>query len=68
MQTQSELMGTALIDEFAIAALPAIITGRAKDGGYSFKNVAEDAYSIAEEMMKQRLKRTESRYGKKKPE
>jgi hypothetical protein len=59
-------MGTALIDEFAIAALPAIIAGHCKNNEYSYKNIAEEAYNVAEAMMEQRLKRTTSRYGKKK--
>ena len=63
---ESELIGVSLIDQFAMAALPAIIGHHSKVGEYNYKDVSQHAYSIAEHMMKQRLERTESRYGKKK--
>jgi len=66
MQESSELIGMSLIDKFAIAALPAIITHHSKAEEHSYAEIAVHTYSVAEEMMKQRIKRTESRYGKKK--
>ena len=65
MQEPSELVGVSLIDHFAMAALKGML---ANDQNNDYTNVAEEAYKYAESMMKQRLKRTDSRYGKKKSE
>jgi len=56
--------GVALVDQFAMAALTGIIMNLEEDA--STDHVAKSAYAFAESMMHQRLKRTDSRYGKKK--
>ncbi|RKZ96876.1 MAG: hypothetical protein DRQ46_06350 [Gammaproteobacteria bacterium] len=65
MQETSELVGVSLIDKFAMAALSGLL--QRGDGDIIDPELfAKDAYRIANAMMEQRLKRTESRYGKKK--
>lgn len=65
MQQESELIGISLVDTFAMAALPFIVRNN-DEGELNYKEAAEQAYKYAEAMMSERLKRTSSRYGKKK--
>ena len=68
MQETSELLGVSLIDKFALSALTGILANIQPNTALSRETdeVAEQAYAYAESMMVVRLKRTESRYGKKK--
>lgn len=59
---------TDIRDKFAIAAVPAIIDAamraalhnREMGPAYKFKDIARDAYGVADAMMKERLKNGQS--------
>ena len=59
----------ALIDQFAMAALTGILTNSiitTSDRMMYLEGIANDSYAMAEEMMKIRMKRTQSKYAKQK--
>ena len=60
------LQVVSLRDQFAMAALPAIIAHHSKSQEYSYKEIAKHTFVVADYILKERGKNTTSRYGKKK--
>ena len=66
LKSNSPLHDISLRDQFAIAALPAMITHHSKAQEYSYISIAEHTYDMADAMIKERSKSANSRYGTKK--
>ena len=68
MKTDNIIQGISLRDQFAIAALPAIIADAPRIQEYPYDRIARDVYAIADAMVKEHDKGRASRYGKKRQE